>query len=63
MTLIEKTAVIMESINTRVYAIQPEEEDGWQVAIYHALCDIEEKSPESGNSQSKVKKNNFTPLL
>lgn len=53
MTIKEKIAVIMESINTRVYAIQPEEEDGWQVAIYHALCDIEEKSPESGNSQSQ----------
>lgn len=53
MTLKEKIAVIMESINTRAYAIQPEEEGSWQAAIYLALCDIEEKSPESGNSQSK----------
>lgn len=45
MTIKEKIAVIMESINTRVYVIQPEEEDARLVAIYHALCDIEEKKP------------------
>lgn len=45
MTIKEKIAVIMESINTSVYAIQPEEEEDWQVAIYHALCEIEEKKP------------------
>lgn len=56
MTIKEKIAVIMESINTRVYAIQPEEEDDWKEAIYHALCDIEEKSPVDGSPTGRNKK-------